>query len=387
MSGRQRALLIGAITLIAIVLLVIWFKRPQPIAVTLTGVESGEVERTVTNTRAGTLTACRRARLSPSTGGQIASLPVAEGDTVEAGQLLFEIWNEDLRAQRDLAQSQIRANQARAAEACEQAASAKREAARLTRLHRQGLTSEESADQAESLARSRAAGCDAANATVDVSRSQLGVAEAALARTRLLAPFAGTVAEVNGEVGEFVTPSPIGIPTPPAVDLIDTTCLYVSAPIDEVDAPEIRPGMPARILLDAFSKTFFSGEVRRVAPYVLDTEKQARTVDVEVNFTEVDKHKDLALLPGYSADIEVILARHPDTLRIPTEALLEGLRVYVYDAASGTISARAVKTGLSNWQHTEILEGLEAGQTIVLSIDREGLADGARVQPEDAPPP
>lgn len=274
---------------------------------------------------------------------------------------MFEIWNDDLQAQRDLAQSQIRANQAR-----EQAASAKREAARLTRLHKQGLTSEESADQAESLA-----------------RSQLGVAEAALARTRLQAPFAGTVAEVNGEVGEFVTPSPIGIPTPPAVDSIDTTCLYVSAPIDEVDTPAIRPGMPARILLDAFSKTFFSGEVRRVAPYVLDTEKQARTVDVEVNFTDVDKYQDLVLLPGYSADIEVILARHPDTLRIPTETLLEGLRVYVYDATSGTISARAVKTGLSNWQHTEILDGLQAGQQIVLSIDREGLADGVRVKPGD----
>jgi HlyD family secretion protein len=379
---HKRWTLIAVVIIVALVLLVVWFKRPKPIDVVLTQVEQGEVERTVTNTRAGTLMACRRAKLSPSIGGQIASLPVKEGDRVEKDQLLFEIWNDDLRAQRDLAQSQIRSNEARATEACVQAEASRRDANRLNRLHKQGLASEESADQAESLARSRAAGCDAAKATVDVSRSQLGVAEAALARTRLEAPFAGTVAEVNGELGEFVTPSPIGIPTPPAIDLIDTTCLYVSAPIDEVDAPEIRPDMPARILLDAFSKTYFKGKVRRVAPYVLDTEKQARTVDVEVNFTDLDKHQDLALLPGYSADIEVILERRPDTLRIPTEALLEGLRVYVYDADSGTITVQPVKIGLSNWQHTEILDGLHAGQTIVLSIDRDGLEDGARVKPE-----
>lgn len=387
MTGRQRTIGIIAIIVIAVVLSLFWLKRPKPVNVVLTEVQRGQVERTVTNTRAGTLMACRRAKLSPSIGGQIATLPVKEGDTVEQGQLLFEIWNDDLRAERDLAQSQIRSNQARATEACEQAAAARREANRLTRLHKQGLASEESADQAESAARARTAACEAARATVDVSRSQLSVAEAALARTRLLAPFAGTVAEVNGELGEFVTPSPIGIPTPPAIDLIDTNCLYISAPIDEVDAPEIRPGMPARILLDAFSKTYFQGQVRRVAPYVLDVEKQARTVDVEVNFTGLEDHPELALLPGYSADIEVILERHPDTLRIPTEALLEGLRVYVYDPGSDTITSHAVKTGLSNWQHTEILDGLQAGDRIVLSIDREGLENGVTVRPENGGSP
>jgi hypothetical protein len=47
---------------------------------------------------------------------------------------------------------------------------------------------------------------------------------------------------VTGEVGEFTTPSPPGIPTPPAVDLIDDSCLYVSAPMDEVDAPRLKTG-------------------------------------------------------------------------------------------------------------------------------------------------
>jgi len=381
MSRRKRLALISLLIIIVVVSVILWIKRPKPVVVALANVERGEVERTVTNTRAGTLKACRRAKLSPSIGGQIASLPVKEGDTVKKDQILFEIWNDDLRAQVELARSQVLSNQERAKEACIQADAAKREARRMTSLHKKGLASEESADQAVSLSNSRAAGCDAAKATVQVSKSQVAVAEAALERTRLVAPFDGTVAEVNGELGEFVTPSPIGIPTPPAIDLLDISCLYVSAPIDEVDAPEIRAGMPARILLDAFSKTYFKGQVRRVAPYVLDVEKQARTVDVEVDF--LGKSDDKNMLPGYSADIEVILDRQKDTLRIPTEALLEGLKVYVYDPDSRTVSIQPVKVGLSNWQYSEILEGLQQGQRVVTSIDREGLEDGARVKPEN----
>ena len=68
------------------------------------------------------------------------------------------------------------------------------------------------------------------------------------------------IAKVNGELGEFVTPSPVGIPTPPTVDLIDGSCLYISAPIDEVDAPRVQAGLKARISLDAFPNQTFPGD-------------------------------------------------------------------------------------------------------------------------------
>ena len=149
--------------------------------------------------------------------------------------------------------------------------------------------------------------------------------KAELERTRLVAPFAGVVAEVNGEIGEFVTPSPVGIPTPPAVDLMDISCLYVSAPIDEVDAPRIRVGMSANISLDALPGEIFAGTVKRIAPYVLEVEKQARTVDVEVDFICPQDCENM--LPGYSADVEVVLDEKDAVLRVPTEAILEGNQV------------------------------------------------------------
>lgn len=377
---RYRFVFYILILALILVAAIYWLKRNKPIAVTLAEVTVGEVERTVTNTRAGTLNACRRAKLSPSLGGQIARLPVREGEKVKTGQILFEIWNDDLQAQLQLARSELVASKALQQQACIQAELAKRESRRLNELLLQRLASDESADKAEGQARASSASCDAAKANVSISEARILVAEAALQRTRLIAPFDGTIAEVNGELGEYVTPSPVGIPTPPAVDIIDNSCLYVSSPIDEVDAPEIRAGMNTRISLDAFGKHFFAGRVRRVAPYVLDKEKQARTVDVEVDFISDQENKNM--LPGYTADVEVILDSHPDSLRIPTEALLEGNKVYVYDPDFETISSIAVSTGISNWKHTEVLEGLEQGQRIVLSIDRDGLVDGAVVKIE-----
>jgi len=78
--------------------------------------------------------------------------------------------------------------------------------------------------------------------------------------------------------------------------------------------------------------------VRRIADYVLDLEKQARTVDVEVEF--VDPADIEQLLAGYSADVEIILDVRKDTLRIPTEAVMDGDSVYVLDPADGLIELR-----------------------------------------------
>lgn len=368
------------IALAAVAVAAVWFlNRPETIEVTLVTVERGPVSATVSNTRAGTVDACRRAGLSPATGGQIVSLPVAEGDFVEQDQLLLELWNEDLRAQLELTRRESTAAESRAAEACVRADFARREANRLTRLLEDGLASEDDTDRAVGMAESTAAACQAARDSARVAAASIEVTEAALERTQLFAPFAGTIGEINGELGEFVTPSPVGIPTPPTVDLIDSRCLYISAPIDEVDAPEVRQGLPARISLDAFGDRTFSGHVRRVAPYVLDVERQARTVEIEAEIDDPDRE---ALLPGYSADVEVILASEEDVLRIPTSLIVDDSHVYVYDEELGQIDMREIEIGISNWEFTAVTGGLRTGDRVVSSIDRDGVEDGARVSPE-----
>jgi HlyD family secretion protein len=363
----------------ALVIAFIYLSRPGPLEVALVEVGVGEVRASVANTRAGTVKACRRARLSPAMGGQIAALPAREGALVKQGEILLELWNDDLKAQILLTRSDTQASRARAEEACTSAEVAEKESRRLLALRDKGLASEEAVEISVGKASSGASACRAVSALVRVSLAREKVAEAALERTLLRAPFDGAVAEVNGELGEFVTPSPVGIPTPPAVDLIDNSCLYVTAPIDEVDAPSIRAGMPARISLDAFPREDFKGVVRRVAPYVLELEKQARTVEIEV---EVEQLEERNLLAGYSADVEVILEVREQVLRVPAQALLEDSTVLLYREDDGVLESRPVETGVSNWEYTEILSGLKSGDRIVLSVDREGVGEGVQVQAE-----
>lgn len=373
----RRALFIG-LPLLALGGGAWWYTRPAPIEVRLATIDRGPVEATVANTRAGTVKACRRSRLSLHSGGRVAELRVKEGDRVRKGDLLLRLEADDRTALVAQAQAQVAAARKREQQACRAADFDRRDLARSQQLAADKLVSAQALDTARTRAASSADACAAARADLKAALASDRLADTQVAQTELRAPFAGIVAEVNGEVGEYATPSPPGVPTPPAVDLIDDSCLYVTAPVDEVDAARLATGQAARLSLDAYRGRSFPGHVTRLAPYVLDLEKQARTVDVDVAFDEVPR--DVRLLAGQSADIEVILERQV-LLRVPTEAVQEGNRVLVYDPKTGKLASRTFTPGLGNWTWTGIAAGLAEGEQVVLSLDRKGVAAGVRVVP------
>lgn len=359
--------------------------RPKPVDVAVAKVETGRVETTVANTRAGSVAACRRAKIAPPAAGRIATLPVKEGQRVKTGELLLELWNDDVVARERVAQEQLATARSRVTEACQLAAAAASEARQARALRDKGFISEEREVRAAAQGEASAATCKSARTQVKEAEARVSAARADTQRTILRAPFDGIVAEINGELGEYLTPSPPGIPTLPAVDLIDDSCLYVTAPIDEVDAARLKVGMPGRITLDAYRGRHFNGRVRRIAPYVLALEKQARTVEVEVEFDEPQVAlKEGNLLVGYSADIEVVTETRERALRIPTSALMPGNHVLVL-GGDGTLAERKIGIGLSNWEFTEVKSGLKAGEAVVTSLDREGVKAGARAKAEQKP--
>lgn len=365
--------LIGVAVVAALAAVIWWLGQPKPVKVVLLEVGRGTVEATISNTRAGTVEACQRTKLSTIAGGRIEVLAVKEGDKVRKGQLLMQLWNDDQQAEQRLAQAGLETARKRVVEACTVAENAVREAERRRDLFKQGFISESAYDAARVEADARSAACATARTDVAQAQARVELSRVVRGRTVLIAPFDGTVAKIVGEVGEYSTPSPPGVATPPAIDLIDESCLYVKAPMDEVDAPKIVVGQPVRITLDALPKQSFPGRLKRVAPYVSAVEKQARTVDIEATFD--DPASVGRLLVGYSADVEIILDVRRDVLRVPTAALLEGGRVLVLE--KGKLAERKVKTGVANWEFTEIVEGLAAGDRIVTSLEREGVKAGA----------
>lgn len=358
-----------------------WLNRPKPVAVIFAEIDSGPVEASIANTRAGEVESCRRAKLATLLGGRIEELPVKEGDRVKKGQLLMKLWNDDIQAQQALAQSQINTARQSISEACTLAAAAEREAQRLDLLHAQNYVSGSRNEAAQAEADAKRAACETAKARVSQAQAQSHVTQVEKNRSLLYAPFNGTVAKITGEVGEYSTPSPPGIPTPPAIDLIDESCLYIKAPMDEVDSPKIHEGQTVRITLDALRGQSFPGHISRVAPYILALEKQSRTVDVEATFDQPDTLG--RLLVGYTANIEIILDSRDNAVRVPTSALLEGGRVLVA-GRDGRLEERTLKTGLANWQYTEVLEGLAAGDRVVTSLEREGVKAGVHFTAEQA---
>lgn len=294
--------------------------------------------------------------------------------------MLIRLWNDDQQAQKGLALTQVESARQHVGEVCSLADSAEREAARMKSLLERGFISEGAEEKARFEAKSRRSACTAVRADINQALAKVKVTQVEEGRTVLTAPFDGIVADIVGELGEYTTPSPPGVATPPAIDLIDPSCLYVEAPMDEVDAPKIKIGQVARISLDALPNQVFKGKVKRVAPYVVAVEKQARTVDIEVEFMNDEDIE--RLLVGYSADVEVVLDQHEETIRIPTSTLLDGNKVLVYQTDKQQLEARSVKLGITNWEFSEVIDGLDNGDQIVTSLEREGVKAGAFVTPE-----
>ncbi len=368
--------------ILAGILALLWVSRltlfaPEPVPVRLATVERGTVEETVTNSRAGTVTARRRAKLSPEIGGQVIALPYREGDRVEAGAIVLQLDDRSQRAQLELSAREVEAARADQERACLAADRAERELERVRTLADEDIVSTDLLDSVESAHLTAEAACRTAAANSARAEAAVTVARTALSKTVLKAPFAGIVAEVAIEVGEWTTPSPPALPVPPVVDVLDPESIYISAPMDEVDSGRLHPGMITRVTVDSHRDVDFPGTVARVAPYVLDLEEQNRTVEIEVDIDTLGER----ILPGTSADVEVILSVRDDVARVPTSALIEGGRVLLLDG--DRLAEREVETGLRNWDFTEITGGLEEGEEIVVSLDRAEIKAGALAEAAD----
>ncbi|WP_421313486.1 efflux RND transporter periplasmic adaptor subunit [Aeromonas veronii] len=344
---------------VALAALALWW-WPQATPVKLVAVGRGDVLVTLVNTRAGTIKSCQRAGLSLPGGGVVEQIAVKAGDRVARGDLLLTLWSEDIRADLSRARAQQALGKTQREERCSEATYYEREAQRLATLLAKNLTSRTLAEQAQNLAHTRRYICRASRQQERVDEALVAQVEARLAERRLQAPFAGVVAEVNSKLGEYMTPSPPGVAMPPVIDLIDDHCLYVSAPIDEVDAARLKVGQSARVLLDAMPGRDFAATVTRIAPYVKELEKQARTVEVEAALTALPT--DVPLLIGYSADLEVEVTRATDVLRVAASSRADDGSVLRLE---GDKLVRVVpRWGVENWNWIEVAEGLAAGDRL-----------------------
>jgi HlyD family secretion protein len=372
---QKRTLILAAVAVVIVFLRLVVF-RPEPVPVTVYTVDTGRVEDTVVNSRAGTVESRLRAKMSPSLAGRVTALPVKKGNRVTKGQVLLRLDDSEYKAQVTLAARSRDAYAAAAKEACLAADQAERDLARAESMAERNLLSQEGLEAARTKRETAVAACDAARERVRQGQAALEAAQATLNKTTMAAPFDGVVLDVTTEVGEWISPSPPGVFIPPVMDLIAPESLYVSAPIDEADIARVELDLPARITMDAFRDRSFPGHVSYIASYVQTLQEQNRTLPVEAVFDDQALPKNL--VPGVSADIEIILDARENVVRIPSYALLEGNRVLLVNG--DRLEDREVTVGLRNWEYTEITQGLAGGDRVVVSLDRTEVKAGARIR-------
>jgi HlyD family secretion protein len=305
-----------------------------------------QVESTVNTTSSGTIEAEQQAILGFSTTGRVSRVRVRAGDRVKKGQVLAELENSDLQTiSRDAATELSRAQE----------------------LFQAGLVSKAALDEASKANQ---------------------VARANLERAVIHAPFDGLITEVHLEVGEL--PSGVASPQSQApIRIADLKPRVIRGSVDEVDLAKIKVGAMARIRIPAIRATPYEGEVSRVVPYVSTIKEQDRTSQVEFKLrADQEKIEPLSLPIGASADIEIVVETRPAVLAIPTRALLGTSQArFVFVLNSGKAKQTSVKLGLTNYDRSEIIEGLTEGDSVLLPPDDAELKDGARVRAEETPWP
>lgn len=212
---------------------------------------------------------------------------------------------------------------------------------------------------------------------IDSLRARVAAAHASSAalaeragKFRILAPFSGIVTKKTLEVGETKQPGT------PLFDVADPRDLYIEAPIDESESAKVRAGQRVRLYPDAYLGETFAGVVSEVRPTIEVSKEVSRANTIEVQPSSLSRPLRL----GMSVDVEVLTGRKEEALQVPSSAVMEREgQKFVYIVREGKIVRRDIATGISNWDRTEILSGVSAGDDVVTSLEIKDLRPGSRV--------
>ena len=305
-------------------------------------------------TATGYLVADRQSKITPKISGKVVKLNFDVGDKVKKGEVLAVLESTTMQAQLDEANASL--------------SQAEREYNRQAALWKQGVTSRALLDSADAQLK-------AARARVDQIRINMN-------DMVVRAPFDGTIATKNTEVGEVISSVTLGqvsgtLPAGAICTIVDLNTLEVVADVNEGSIGQLREGQPAEVTVDAFPNRKWRGVLRQIIP---TADRAKAIVQVKVQIV----NPDARLLPEMSATASFLQAprseselREPPRIWIPAGALADG-RVAVVDADKRVRWHRVI-TGIVREGRVEIKDGVREGERVVTESP-ERLQDGELVR-------
>ena len=369
-GGGRRGMLVAVAVVVLAAAVIGWMRfAPRPLTVHVALAEAtGGGSATGSGISAnGYVVARTKASVSSKILGRLAWIGVTEGSRVTKGDIIARLESADY----DAAAGAARAN---AASAEAQLTQAKRDVQRTQALRRDNLVAESELENAQTKV-------DVLTAELGAAKAQARLAEVNMENTNVRAPFAGTVLRKDAEVGEIVAPSSAGggLTRTAIVTMADLQTLEVEVDVNEAYIAQVRNGQAARITLDAYPDTSFSGSVRQVVP---TADRQKATVLVKVAILD----RDPRILPEMGAKVVFTPRETGHTVAtarrvlVPSAAVVQsanGASVWVVE--NGAVRRVSVDPGATRGDRLEIRQGLSGGESLVLEPPAS-LKDGAKVE-------
>lgn len=314
-------------------------KKPKVEAIKMA---TGSVESTVTTINSGTVEAQSQAALAFGTVGRIAKIYVTIGSKVNAGSLISELENADLKAiYKETEKELVRAEE----------------------LFKNGLVSISNLDSAK---RAR-----------EVSRLNYE-------KTVMKAPFAGLITAMDLKPGEFYQSS-TNANNKPAVQIIDLKKRIIKGEIDEVDLQKIAISYLARVKIPAMKNQIFKAKVTNVVPFVSTVKDQDRTSQIELEIIDANgadsTNKDVLIPVGASADVEIISEAKDNVKILPAGVFMgTGKTRNLFKIVKGKLVKQEVKLGLGNYERVEVLSGLTENDVVARPLEGLEMIEGMKVE-------
>lgn len=298
-------------------------------------IEGQSFSNTITLT--GTIEPDEQVQIRSEISGVIRELAFKEGAFVQKGQLLLRMDDAELQAQLRQAQTQEKLN-----------AENERRAGLL--LEKEAISSQE---------------YDVAKADYESSRAQTALIEARLAKTRVYAPFSGTIGLRSVSVGEYLTPTTV------VANLFSVDRVKISFSVPEKYSGMIRTGHPVRVAATNTSREY-EATVYAIEPGADET---TRTIRVRA----IADNKEGHLIPGAFARVELPLDHIENAILIPTYAVIPiqaGKQVFLY--RNGVAATVPVETESRTSEDVLVTSGISIGDTLITS-GLLSIRDGMRV--------
>ena len=352
----------------------------------------------------GSLAGDQQTDVAPQTAGKVVALGVDIGTYVKRGQMLVQLDADELKLRVDQAAAQLEQAKAAVRQAEEkiglrpgqnfdpnrvaEVAAAKVTLDLAEKNLRRAEQLIESGDVSRSFFDEQRARRDQLKeqyevavaqarqnyAAVDVSRTNVANAQAALALARkslsyavIPAPIDGFVSERTADLGEYVSPQQ------KVATIVRTNPLRIRIDIPEQAIPEVKVGQSVSITTSAWPDKNFAGRIARIAPNV---SAQSRTLTVEA---EIENSSN-ALKPGQFATVRILQERADPAVLVPARSVISEAGVNrVYVIKNGHAEQRVVQTGQTDGDLIEIKSGVAADELIATS-NLEQLSDGIAVR-------